>query len=566
MDKRLRFYYTDSDRHHGQSIELLVSRPATQTKPLLFLILFAALLAPVVLHSQSIYQPVSHEIYPFLKRMEARGLLAGYRDAAKPLSRKVLASHLKKLEGSLESMTPLERDEFEFLKEEFHYELSVLEGDLEPSEIRSHVLSESFPGGILNLEPNLLFGQTNIGKDYVRTRSQGVKFYGYVYDNVGYYFNFVDDREVGKAINFMKVNTPDPGIVPTLQGSQELEYNTTEAQFTFHIGAFDFSFEKMQNSWGLARNGNLTFSDKAPSYPQIKMRVPVAEWMDFIYIHAELNSNVLDSSRSYSANTSSFMNFFREVDHLKYMAAHMVEFTPARGVNVSLGESVVYSDRGPLLIYLIPIMFFKSAEHYNSDKDNVQWFGNLDLSVVRNINFYSSLFIDELDINDILNPNKQRNQIGVTVGFQTYDLPLKNLELIAEYTRINPWVYTHKYEATQFTNNGYVMGNWMGQNADNLYFDLSYRPVRSLVVGLSSQVYRKGGQKDIGYQYIIPSQPFLYGPLHEERSFGFHTRYQFIRDGFLDARLTSRKTSDEALNIHGEQKLEFSVTARYGLW
>ena len=357
--------------------------PHPNLKSLLFL---GLLLIAAQAFSQTIYLSVTHEVYPFLKRMEARGLLPEYRDAAKPLSRIVLAKHIKTLERAIERMTEVERDEYEFLKGEFNYELAMLAGDLEPSEIRWHVISETFPGGILNAEPNFRIGQTSIEENNVRIRDQGVKLYGYLFDDIGYYFNFVDSREVGNAINPAKTLTPDPGVVPTKQTDNSLEYNATEAQLNFHVGAFNFSIEKMQNIWGLERNGNLTFSNKAPSYPQIKLRVPVTDWMDFIYLHAELNSNVTDSTRSYFANSSAVESYFREVDRVKYLAAHMIELTPTRGVDFSLGESVVYSDRGPLLIYLIPIMFFKSAEHYNGDKDNVQWFANLDLNLVHNTN------------------------------------------------------------------------------------------------------------------------------------------------------------------------------------
>ena len=498
--------------------------------------------------------------------METRDLLKEYRDAARPLSRRVIASHLKALEDEIARMTEIERDEYEFLKGEFHYELSSLAGDPEPSEIRWHLISTDFPGGILNFDLIGRLAQTNLEKDYARLRSQGARFYGYVFDDIGYYLNFVDNREVGKAINVSKVNTPDPGVILTKQTDDAIEYNTTEAQLTFHIGAFQFSLEKMQNQWGLGRRGQVAFSDKAPSYPQIKMRVPVTDWLDFIYLHAELNSSVLDSARSYQTHSSSLSDYYRPVDRLKYMAAHIVEFTPVRGVDISLGESVIYSDRGPLLIYLIPIMFFKSAEHYNQDKDNIQWFGNVDLNLIPNTNLYFSLFIDELNLDDILDPLKERNQLGLTVGVQTYDLPVKNLEFLAEYTRINPWAYTHKYTAANFTNNGYVLGHWIGQNADNLYLDLSYRPLRSLVFGTTVEVYRKGGLKDIAYQYRLPSQHFLYGPLHKERSFGLYAQYQFVRDGFLDARVRSRTLSDEALRIDKEKKLEWSVSVRYGIW
>lgn len=516
--------------------------------------------------AQSIYQPTSHEIYPFLKRMESRGLLPAYRDAAKPIGRKVLAAHLKTLENAADKMTEVERDEYEFLKEEFNYELGLLAGDQQPSEIRWHVISETFPGGMINLEPNLQFSFSKVGEENARLRAQGAKTYGYVFKNVGYYFNFLDYREVGKAVNIAKANTPEPGIVLTKRIDDQIEYNTTEAQLTFDIGPLNVSLEKMQNSWGVARYGNLTFSNKPPSYPQVKVRVPVTSWMDFIYLHAELNSGVPDSSRSYYTNSSSLMDFYRAIDRLKYMAAHMIEVTPMGGVDFSLGESVVYSDRGPLLIYMIPVMFFKSAEHYNGDKDNVQWFANLDLNLIRNVNVYGSLFIDELNIDDLFDPEKQRNQVGYTVGLQLYDLPLNNIELCAEYTRINPWVYTHKQPATTFTNNGYVLGNWMGQNADELVCDLSYRPMRSLLLGATYEVFRKGGEKDIAYQYRLPSQEFLYGPLREERSYGAYARFQFARDCFIDARFASRITNDEAKKLHDDRKLEYSISIRYGLW
>jgi len=535
------------------------------TRPFILASVGVVLLGSVS-HSQSIYLPTSHEVYWFLKRMEARELLTNYRDAVKPLSRLEITTRLKALESRVNEMTPMERDEYEFLKGEFTYELAFLAGDPEPSEIRWHLVSTEYKGGVMNFDLIGRFSYLSLYNGHDRLRDQGVRLYGYAFNDVGYYFNFADSREVGSGINVNKVNTPDPGIVLTKQTSEAIEYNTTEAQLTFHIGAFQFSLEKMQNDWGLARHGNLTFSYKAPSYPQIKMRVPVTDWLDFTYLHAELNSNIIDSSRSYHAYSSSLMDIYRPVDHLKYMAAHMVEFTPFKGVDVSLGESVVYSDRGPLLIYLIPIMFFKSAEHYNGDKDNIQWFGNLDLNVIPKLNLYFSLFIDELNLDDITKPLQERNQIGVTAGFQTYDIPFKNLELIAEYTRINPWVYSHKYPETDFTNNGYVMGNWMGQNADNLYLDLSYRPKRSIAVGAMMQVFRKGGLADVAYQYRTPSLPFLHGPSHEERSFGLHARYEIFRDGFLDAHARSLTLSDESLGINKEKKIEWGVSLRYGLW
>ncbi len=512
-----------------------------------------------------VYVPPMHEVYPFLKRMEAQHLLPNYRDAMKPLSRLYIAGRLKELDSVATQMTAVERSTFEFLKTDFQYELTKLSGDPEPSETRWHLFSADLTQGIFNFDVNYRYAYSKYDHETQNYRGQGLKMQGYVFDDIGFYFNWVDSFESGNGLNFDKTNTPAPGVVPTKTGPTLLNYNDIDAQLAFRIGTIEFSLEKMKNIWGFGERGPIILSNKAPSYPQIKMRVPLSNRIDFVYFHAELNSNIVDSTRSYYTNTSGVANFYRPVDHLKYMAAHQLEFTIVDGLSLSIGESVVYSDRGPLLLYLIPIMFFKAGEHYNRDTDNTQIFGSADISLVKGYNFYFSLFIDDLNTDDLFNSDKSHRQLGMTVGIHTYDKLIDNLEMIAEYTRINPWVYEHYYGTTDYRNNGYVLGDWIGQNADDLYFDASYRPIRQLQVGAFSEVYRKGGLKDIG-SMLGPGEPwFLYGPLHEERSFGLYGKYQPLRDLFVDFRGRSVKIEDEATQTNKSQ-VEFTIGVQLGVW
>lgn len=543
-----------------------------RTYPFSIVILLSVLsfFAAVESAAQPIYLPASHDIYGFLKRMEARQLLDGYRDAARPLSRLELARQLKKLDLCKDQMSRVERDEYEFLKTEFQYELLKLAGDSEPSETRWHLWSGPIRGGVLNLDFDFKLGQTHTDSGNATLRTQGVRLYGYAFDDVGFYFNVVDNRETGRGVNLQKTNTSDPGVVASRRYGDVLEYNDVDAQLTFRIGAFDFSLEKMKNIWGFGEHGTVIFSDKAPSYPQIKMRVTLTDDIDFIYFHGELNSNETDSSRSYFTRyPNSSYSVFREVDKLKYIAAHMLEFSLFKGVDLSLGESIVYSDRGPLFMYLIPVMFFKGGEWYNRDKDNAQLFGALDLNVVKNVNTYATLFIDELNTDQLLDPDKSRRQIALTLGMHTYDLPWRNLEFLAEYSRGNPWVYNHKYTAANFTNNGYDLGHWIGQNADNLYLEASLHPLRGLKMSLFSEVFRKGGKADTQLQYTADGGrlPFLYPPLHEERSYGIAGRYQPVRDVFLDARVWFHSLEDEVFTMQNQNdRLEFRLAATLGLW
>ncbi|MBI3003857.1 MAG: hypothetical protein HYY49_00390 [Ignavibacteriales bacterium] len=518
--------------------------------------------------SQSIYLPATHEVYPFLKRMEAKGLLTNYRDAALPLSRRDIARKLLTLEEKSDSMTGVERAEYSFLKEEFQYERSSLLGDAEPSEIRWHLLSQALTGGILNLDLDYTLRQHYMGPDKSSFRGQGLKIYGYAFEDVGFYFNWIDYRERGTGLNPAKAHTADPGVVIQKNIGDVIEYNNIDAQLTLRLGGFEFSLEKTKNLWGYGRNGRVILSDKAPSYPQIKMRVPLSDNIDFVYFHAELNSDVLDSIRSYYTYSSSLSNFFRPVNRLKYLAAHQIEFSPWEGVDISLGESVVYSDRGPLLLYLIPVMFFKAGELYNRDTDNTQVFGSLDLNVVQNVNMYFSLFIDEINTDDFFDVNKSRKQVGITAGFQTFDAFLENLEFTAEYSRVNPWAYSHRFTAANFTNNSYDLGHWIGQNADNLYFELGYSFSRALKLSAFSEVYRKGDRKDVAIQYQAIALEFLYGPYyHEERTFGIFGRYQPLRDLFIDFKLRRWTVGDNMFpSLIRDKQLDVQIGASLGVW
>lgn len=541
--------------------------------------------------AQSVYVPAQHEVYDFLKRMESRQLINNYKDAALPLSRMQIAEVMVVLESKVNDMTRVERETYEFLKTEFNYEILKISDDAEPSETRWHICSHKLSQGILNFDINYSVSKEYLGSQSNYLRSQGLKTYGYVFKNVGFYFNIVDNLEKGDNIDFSRLNdnkieicnflssadkdyykrikTNNRGVIPSqINGENQFQYDEMNAQLSWQIGSFTFSLEKMNNVWGYGKNGTVILSDNAPSYPQIKMRVPISRDIDFIYFHGELNSNVIDSSYSYSIYYP-FYDKYREVDHPKYIAAHQLEISLWKGVDLSIGESVVYSDRGPLLIYLIPVMFFKAAEHYGNDKDNCQLFGSLDLNIIKNVNVYLSLFIDEINTDKLFDPNLSHRQVAFTTGVRVFDLPVRNTDLTLEYTRVNPATYNHNIPSNTFTNNGFILGDWMGQNADNFFIEFGFTPRHALRMTAYGEIFRKGGALSIVDQYS-PDQgnwKFLFGPLHIERSIGIAARYQPFRDVFINLKSRLHKIEDEDNPPKNRaQQFEFILGASLGLW
>ncbi|MCX7983282.1 MAG: hypothetical protein N3A63_00010 [Bacteroidetes bacterium] len=522
-----------------------------------------------LLVSQVVYVPPTHEIYKFLKRMESKGYITSYRDAALPLSRKEIAYYLQSLEEQVQYLTNNEKDSYYFFTTEFKYELLLLEGDQEPSEIRWHALTTKLFEGQMNLDPNIWFQWRKEGNEITRIRTLGLKLYGYAYNTVGYYFNIVDNVETGDNLNPKRLYTDEKGIVvSTIPSPHEFHYDENDVQLTVQVGRVTASIEKISNVWGYGERGSVIFSQRPPTFPLVKLRFPLSKSIDFVYFHGELNSDVVDSTSSYLVVHPNYTTF-RRVDHPKYIAAHQIEFSIVSGIDISLGESVIYSDKRPLLIYCIPIMFFKAAEHYNRDVDNTQLFGSIDVTLIKKFNIYSSVFIDEINTDEILDEFKSRKQVAYTLGVRSYDIPFQNVEMTIEYTRANPGVYNHKFTTATFSNSGFTLGHWIGQNADLFYASLSYTPVYNFRITPFYERFRKGEELPIADQYASDQgrKGFLFGKLHSESTAGIMVRYQPLREVFFNGQINWRSITDEQEPTRRRNKqLAIRFSIGIGVW
>jgi len=69
---------------------------------------------------------------------------------------------------------------------------------------------------------------------------------------------------------------------------------------------------------------------------------------------------------------------------------------------------------------------------------------------------------------------------------------VQNLSLIAEYTHTNPLVYKHFIPTESYQSDGYSMGSYLGDNAEEYYFALHYKLIRGLKLSLSYSFSQKG--------------------------------------------------------------------------
>lgn len=520
--------------------------------------------------SQAVYLNASHPIYKFLDKMEAKHFITDYRDEVKPITRENIAKFIMQIDSSYNNLTNVERDELVYYKEEFYQELKRLQYDLLLEE-RFHVYKyESEPTSIL-LDFEAGFGERRYADGRrVQYKKNGIHFYGTVGDAVGFDFDFHDNHDAGTYLDGARTLTADPGQPVIRRTNSFIEYSPADVQLTYQHSIFTLSAEKLHNVWGNGENGNLILSTKAPSFPQIKFQAQLSKDFTFTYIHGWLYSGIIDSARSLQNTSLSGGLGFHKIYRQKFIAAHMLEMTPFDGVDIALGESEIYGGRDPDLIYLIPIMFFKAAEWWGVDSDNSQMFASIDINLIPKYNWYFSTFVDEFAGAYVFDPVKTRNQLGFTAGTNIYDLGIENTRINVEYTRINPWVYNHRFSEDTYQSHSIDLGHWIGQNAQLFSAAYYFQPLYNLKIGLKFQSIVKGGKDSTLFQYTTNSSPrqFLYGPNTKLQSFGIEGTYEPLRDIVLDFHVYKNNyTSQNALlGPDYSGKYDILLNLRYNIW
>lgn len=152
----------------------------------------------------------------------------------------------------------------------------------------------------------------------------------------------------------------------------------------------------------------------------------------------------------------------------RYLALHRLEaFTSFASVGFS--EMVVYGLRGPELAYLNPLYPIKPAEHALWDRDNSLFAVDAAIRPLRGLELAGTFLADDLNFERIGeregNNNKWAVQASASLGL------LPGITTYGEYTRIEPYVYTHRFQSehsfyNSYTHNGLGLGHPLGPNAD----------------------------------------------------------------------------------------------------
>lgn len=285
--------------------------------------------------------------------------------------------------------------------------------------------------------------------------------------------------------------------------------------FNFQLNYKWISFSVGKNSFkvGEGENGNVIFSDKATPFVNVRMDVQPTKWLHFTYFHGTLVS-LITNNATYPTNDTSVLKHSAEY-RSKYVVYHSLTLQPWKNIQLTIAESVVYSDKLQFFYFIpfLPYRVFVNDELATIGFDKIDN-PNSQLSFVfsmKNIlprsSIYAEMLVDEINGFDNLFNAKRRNQWAFTLGIRLHNYLIKQSSLTLEYTRINPFVYRNINPAQTFENSNVVMGHWLRDDADIAYASFKKQFGWQWNINLWYKYARKGNSGTMQDQY---NQGFVY--------------------------------------------------------
>jgi len=527
----------------------------------------------------SVNIPLTHWAYDFLDRLEAKRLVSGIRNGTKPLTRHQVAQTLIqcRTSGAYQPLSPVDQQRFNQLEEELFYELSRLQAGNQPRK-RAHLYQLRSHDSAFFFDPTLRYrwirqGDANIVRWNQRHRSNGGIAYGYISKYAAFYANIRDNRRWGAdEEDLIASQSPERGVPLYDLGTADtttFDYYEPESYLSLSLPWTDVMLGIDSNIWGPGYTGSLGLSSNTPSYPQIKVWGIFFGRATFTWLHASLDSGVIDSLRTYVEQEP----YERTVYRPKYLAAHRLEVTLKDGLDVGLYESMIYGEANAALalMYWFPLTFLVGTEGLTRNTGNKQLGLDVDVNLVPDLKLYGALHIDDLSLERMFDDDSV-NLVGFQLGALYVDpAGLRDLDLRLEYTRINPWVYDHQFRACNFYSYDSVLGYWLEMNGDDLLAEARYRPHAAVNLSAYFERRRKGeGELGDYHHYAPPAEPFLFGQVEKRHIWGLKCAFEPFRDFWIKA--AYRYTDASNVLAEAEDRREdrtehvFELDIGYNYW
>ena len=518
----------------------------------------AVFLLSTAVFAQDDYVSVDNQVYNFLERMETLHIISGYNSFEIPKPRKEIAGYIKQVIKNEDRLDKTDYKILNDLKTEFELELygtlknsqSFLgSGEYSIFSQKNKYLYYYNKPGKANIFVNLLGEGEEITQNIYPDNGSGSTGLGVVGGKISgtflNHFGLYIKGTNGVVFGNKEVAKLRPDIQYNFKFNEKASssfFDETEGYFTADYDMFriKFGLDKMRIGYGPVKS---IIDDIAPPFTYLSFNIHYG-FFNFSYFHGKL----LGESYYQPDSITGGSEFVRE----KYLGYHRLGFDISRAVNFGVGEMIIYGDRGLDLSYLNPFAFYKSVEHSNRDRDNSFLFFDFNNKSITGLKLYSTLLIDDIDFSK-LGTGWYGNQTILDLGLNSDNLyRILPVEVKLEYTKIDPYVHTHRLNNTNFTNYGYNLGSILKPNSELFFAELDYRLNYRLNLSANfsyiihganpvlpnGTIINVGGDEALGYRTFDSNiAHFLEGDLEYSRIASAFITYEPYRQIYFSVKL-----------------------------
>lgn len=442
----------------------------------------------------------SHPVYDFLKRMQLKGVIKDFNSSSIPISRSEVSAYLKRIELS-NSLSGTDKKILGDYKIEFEYELSrtlknsgsvvnkfdeesVL-GNNKQKYIYSYADSNAslFFDFLGDLSNRLLWG--DLGDNSVLLGDMGLRLRGTVFDRIGYSVSFIGGQKLGGHKYDLKMFVD---IDPVLKANPKFLYGNN--YFDYFNGYLRYQTKNNWLSLTLGREALFSGFGYIDKLFLSNNTVPV----DFLKI--DLSYKKLKYTFAYGSIKGDSLG----VDlNSKNIAFHRLNYQVSDVFKIGYYETVIMSNSPFSFIYLNPVSFLTSADlstgANETVKNNTLMGFDFEVNPVKNLAVQGSILIDDIHFSTLFKKDKTSadNKIGYQAGTLWTDaFTIPNLTFALEYTRLNPFVYSHRSNKDSYTHWDLSLGHALPPNSDEIALKLNYNITNRVLLNFLYKFQRSG--------------------------------------------------------------------------
>ncbi len=455
------------------------------------------------IYSQVELVPPSHPVYDYIKRMQLLGVIEDYNSSVIPLSREQIANYINIINDNSNSLSGTDRKILKDLNVEFEYDItgktkntsgffnSMDFGNIFSNKKQKYLYEYTDSNAAFFLDGTAFLSQRNskgdsLGKHSITLGELGIRVRGTLYNSVGFYLRMSngqklsgnpDDVDFAIATNpKFKANTKfrsESNNFDTYEGY--LRYRTKEDWLSLMVGK-----EALYSGFGYV--DKLFLSSNTVPFSYIKLDLKYKS-LHYYFLYGTIKGDSL--GRDLRSKT---------------VTSHRLNVNFSKAFRVGFFESVVASDRPFDFTFLNPFSFLRSADYNageNQPKNNNNAMMGFDMEIipVNKLSLQASVLIDDLNFSHLFGgtysdgspalDNKFAWQVG-TLWTNAFWIP--NLTAALEYTRLNPFIYTHQSNKSEYTNWTLPLGHNLPPNSDEVALKFSYDVTHRLNLSL---LYKK---------------------------------------------------------------------------